>query len=130
VKCLDTDLLIAILRGQEEARSKVAELDEEAKAATTSINSFEVFFGANRSARKSENAKEALRLFEKLHLFSLDLSASLKAAEISARLATRGEPIDFRDAMIAGIAVENELTLVTRNKAHFSRIKELKLEVW
>jgi predicted nucleic acid-binding protein len=130
MKCLDTDLLIAILRGKEEARNKVAELDEESKGATTAINAFEIFFGANKSARKNENVKEASKLLEKLHLFSLDLASSRKAAEISAKLSTEGEPIDYRDTMIAGIAMENDLTLVTRNKAHFARIKDLKLESW
>jgi predicted nucleic acid-binding protein len=62
VKCLDTDLLIAILRGKEEARSIVSEIDEEAKGATTAINSFEIFFGANKSSMKNENVKEALKL--------------------------------------------------------------------
>jgi tRNA(fMet)-specific endonuclease VapC len=60
----------------------------------------------------------------------LDLSYSRKAAEISAKLAAKGEPIDYGDAMIAGIAIENDLTLVTRNKSHFSRIKNLKQETW
>jgi tRNA(fMet)-specific endonuclease VapC len=130
VKCLDTDLLIAILRGKEEARSIVSEIDEEAKGATTAINSFEIFFGANKSSMKNENVKEALKLLSRLEVIPLDLSSSRKAAEISAKLAAKGEPIDYRDAMIAGIAIENDLTLVTRNKSHFSRIKNLKQETW
>ena len=130
MKCLDSDLLIAILRGKKEAYSKATELDEEAKEATTSVNAFEIFFGANKSARKSENMKEALELLESLNVIPLDLASSRKAAEISAKLATEDEPIDYRDALIAGIAIENDLTLVTRNKAHFSRIKNLKIETW
>ncbi len=130
MKCLDSDLLIAILRGRKEAFSKAAELEEEAKEATTSVNAFEIFFGATKSARKKENMNEALGLLESLNVFPLDLSSSRKAAEISAKLSTEGEPIDYRDAMIAGIAIENDLTLITRNTAHFSRIKDLKLEIW
>jgi tRNA(fMet)-specific endonuclease VapC len=42
----------------------------------------------------------------------------------------KGEIIDFRDAMIAAIAIENDLTLVTRNNFHFKRITDLKLELW
>ena len=130
MKCLDTDLLIAILRGKEEARNEVAEIDEEAKGATTAINAFEVFLGAHKSARKNENIKEALKLFKRLEVFPLDFSSSRRAGEISAKLATKGETIDYRDAMIAGIALENDLTLVTRNESHFTRIKGLKLETW
>ena len=87
-------------------------------------------FGAYKSATKSENVKETLRLFDRLEVIPLDFSSSKKAAEISAKLVVKGEPINYRDAMIAGIAIENDLTLVTRNKSHFSRIKSLKLESW
>ena len=130
MKCLDTDLLIAILRGKEEARGIVLDIDEEAKGATTAINSFEIFFGASKSSMKNDDVKEALKLLSRLEVISLDLSSSRIAAEISAKLAAKGEPIDYRDALIAGIAIENDLTLVTRNKSHFSRIKSLKLETW
>ena len=130
MRCLDTDLLISILRGKEEARKTVAELDEEAKGATTSINAFEIFFGANKSERKNENVREAAKLFERLMVLPLDLSSSQRAAQISATLAVSGEAIDYRDAMIAAITMENNLTLVTRNKAHFKRVKGLKIEEW
>ena len=130
MKCLDTDLLIAILRGKKEAYNRVTELDEEAKGATTAINAFEVFFGAHKSAMKSENVKEASKLLDRLEVIPLDLASSRKAGEISAALVAKGETIDYRDAMIAGIAIENNLTLVTRNKSHFTRIKSLKLETW
>jgi predicted nucleic acid-binding protein len=130
MKCLDTDLLIAILRGKEEAKAPVADLDSESRGATTSISAFEIFFGAYKSARRKENVKEAMKLLKRLEVFSLDLSSSRRAAEISAGLIARGEAIDFRDAMIAGIVIENNLTLVTRNKTHFCRVKNLQLETW
>lgn len=38
--------------------------------------------------------------------------------------------IDFRDAMVAGVVVVNDLTLVSRNKTHFGRVKEMKLQTW
>jgi tRNA(fMet)-specific endonuclease VapC len=130
MKCLDTDILIAILRGKEETHNIVSEIDEKTKGATTTINSFEIFYGANKSAMKNENVKEAHKLLSRLEVIPLDLYASKIAAEISAKLATKGEPIDYKDAMIAAIAIKNNLTLVTRNTSHFCRIKNLKLETW
>ena len=76
MRCIDTDLLIFILRGKKEARKIVAELDEEAKGATTSINSFEIFFGAYKSERKEENLREATKLLKRLTVFPFDLSSS------------------------------------------------------
>lgn len=50
MKCLDTDLLVAILRGEREAQEKVLELDAgEVRNSTTAINSFEIFYGAYHS---------------------------------------------------------------------------------
>jgi predicted nucleic acid-binding protein len=130
MKCLDTDLLIAILRGKKEAYNKVTEIDEGGKGATTAINVFEIFFGAHKSERSVENVHEASKLLNRLDVISLDSASSQRAAEISAKLAVKGETIDYRDAMIAGIAIENDLVLITRNKSHFNRIKSLKLETW
>ncbi len=130
MKCLDTDLLVAILRGKETARDSVAALDESGRDATTSVNAFEIVYGAQRSVRRNENLKEALRLLDRLLVIPLDLPSARRAGEIAANLAAKGEGIDYRDAMIAGIALESELTIVTRNEKHFSRIKGLKLETW
>ena len=129
MKCLDTDILVAILRGKEEARKKIDEIEDE-KGATTSVNAFELFFGANKSERKQENLKETSRLLERLTVFPLDLASSKRAGEIFAKLMAKGEEIDFRDAMVAAVAVENGLTLVTRNQVHFKRIKGLQTESW
>jgi len=130
MKCLDSDVLIAILRGKLEVQPMVDELDNESSGATTAINAYEIYFGANRSQRKEENIKEATKLLERLTIFPLELAAARKAAEISAKLAKKGEAIDFRDAMVAAIALQNGLTLVTRNKVHFGRIRELRMEKW
>ena len=130
MKCLDTDLLVAILRGKPETQTIVEELDREGKAATTSVNAFEIYFGANKSNQKNQNVKETSKLLERLAVFPLDLTSSRRAGEISAKLVAKGETIDFRDSMIAAIVIENGLTLITRNKAHFKRVKDLKIEAW
>jgi tRNA(fMet)-specific endonuclease VapC len=130
VKCLDTDFLVAILRGKEDAQRRMSELDREGRQGTTTVNSFELFFGACRSAQRHTNLEKTQTLLERLDILSFELDSSKRAAEILADLAARGDSIDFRDAMIAGVAKANGLTLVTRNKEHFARIKELKLEAW
>jgi tRNA(fMet)-specific endonuclease VapC len=130
MKCLDTDLLVATLRGKREAWQKISEIEETGRAATTSVNSYELFFGAYRSARKKDNVDEVAKLMEKLVIFPLDVAASQRAAEISSSLVAKGEMIDIRDALVASIAMVNDLTLVTRNQIHFRRIRDLKLELW
>lgn len=62
LNCLDTDLLVAILRGKQEAVKAVQELDQEGKTATTAINAFELYYGANKSQNKDLNLKETQKL--------------------------------------------------------------------
>ncbi len=130
VKCLDTDFLVAVLRGREDAQNKMSEIDLEGRQATTSVTAFELFFGAFKSAEKRNNVEKTKVLLERLDVLPFDLKSSEIAGEALARLKELGETIDFRDAMIAGIARVNGLTLVTRNKEHFSRVKDLRIEIW
>ncbi len=130
LKCLDTDLLVAILRGKKEAYKVAQELDQEVKTATTVINAFELFYGANKSQLKAQNLRETENLLNKLQILPLDKAASKKAAEISAKLAQMGQALDYRDAMIAAIAIQNDATLLTRNEGHFQRIRDLKTKSW
>lgn len=106
------------------------ELDREGRHSTTSVNAFELFFGAFKSAQRRSNVEKTTSLLEKLDVLPFGLESSKGAGEILADLQARGESIDFRDAMIAGIAKTNNLTFVTRNKNHFARIKGLRVETW
>lgn len=130
MKCLDTDFLVAILRGKEDAERKMSEMDREGRHSTTAINTFELFYGACKSAQRLINVERTKALLERVDILPLELDSSERAGEILADLTARGDSIDFRDAMIAGIAKANGLTLVTRNKEHFARVKELKVELW
>ena len=42
-------------------------------------------------------------------------------------LSSKGEMVDALDVMIASIAIVNNESILTMNKKHFERIKELKL---
>ena len=103
MKCLDTDLLVAILRGATEAKAKMEELDSEGRNATTAVNTFELFYGANHSRNISKNLDEVKRLLERLDVLPLTLESSQEAGRIAAILASEGKSLDYRDALIAGI---------------------------
>lgn len=130
MKCLDTDFLIAVLRGNPEAEQKMSQLDSEGRQSTTSINSFELFYGAHRSREKRASVEKVKNLLERLDVLPFESESSQRAGEALAALAAHGEPIDFRDAMIAAVARSNDLPLVSRNREHFSRFRDLKLEPW
>jgi len=129
--CLDTDFIVALLRNHPEAVKKAEEYDSvKAEISTTSMNAFEIYLGAFRSRMAEKNVKQADSLLNAIKILELDLESSRKASEILSRLIRKGEPIDLRDAIIAGIALTNGCTLITRNTEHFKRITGLSIETW
>ncbi|RLI22096.1 type II toxin-antitoxin system VapC family toxin [Candidatus Bathyarchaeota archaeon] len=129
--CLDTDFIVALLRNHPEAVKKAEEYDSvKAEISTTSMNAFEIYLGAFRSRMAEKNVKQADDLLNAIKVLELDLESSRKASEILSRLIHEGEPIDLRDAIIAGIALTNGCTLITRNTERFKRITGLSIETW
>jgi tRNA(fMet)-specific endonuclease VapC len=130
MKCLDTDLLIAILRMNPDAEEKISQLDEESRNATTAINAFELYYGANKSQKKTINLEGTKKILSRLDILPLDEDSAEKAGEYFADLEKRGLQVEFRDALVAAISARNHLTLVTRNKKHYSRMSEVSIESW
>lgn len=60
-------------------------------------------------------------------LLTLTRKAGLRAGALLGELRRRGEAIDVRDAMQAGICLESGAILVTRNVSHFERVPGLRL---
>ncbi|WP_339384991.1 PIN domain-containing protein [Iningainema tapete] len=67
-------------------------------------------------------------------VLTLELSDAELAGRIYADLQRIGQPIGLADAMIAAIAIQQNLTLVSGNLSHYQRIQalgySLKLDNW
>jgi len=91
----------------------------------TAVSYFELRSGIERLAtgRKRQQLEDALaRVIEVRignEILTLDESAAAAAARIAAGRERIGRPVDFRDTLIAGIAVANGADLATRNVRHF-----------
>lgn len=125
--CLDTNIIIDILKNEKNTLKKIKELEEKGvELSITAINSFELFKGSLRSSQK-EATKILLELLSNLKILSFDFKASEKAAEIFEELRKKGETIDALDLMIASIVIVNNETLMTKNTRHFERMSGLKI---
>ncbi len=93
------------------------------------ITVFEIIYGCRKAGSiKRENE---FRIFlQTCHVLSLDSAAAERAAALLVLLEAKGTPITLPDLLIASIALENDLTVVTNNQSHFSRVPGLKLENW
>ncbi len=129
MKVLDSDLLVAILRGKNEALAFVDGFSE-GDAVTTSINSFELFRGAFKSENADANLQKTSELLSSMGVLVLDGQSSRIAGEIYARLEKSGSPLEIQDCLVAAITISNNAVLVTRNHKHFSRVSGLKIEKW
>lgn len=67
---------------------------------------------------------------ETLHVVNFDAKAAEAAARIRTQLERVGMGIGPLEVQIAGIALAQDLTLVTRNVREFSRVESLRLENW
>lgn len=119
--CLDTDILIAILKGgkSEDIIKKISNYE----IFTTSITVFEL------SLRRT-NLEIVEQLIKDINILSLDDVAAKKASELYKLLNKKGEIIDLRNLFISAICLVNDIKLATMNKKHFERIPGLKLVVW
>lgn len=124
---IDTDFLISILRGKGTSETTV-DMVENPK--TTTINVFELYYGAKRSTKSEEVIAETNSLLKSMDILGFDGYAALMAADIHAKLMNSGKPLDIQDVLIAGIVMANKEEILTRNTEHFGRISGLRWRRW
>ncbi len=119
---LDSDVLIDYLRGAGPGRDLVRALIPGTGYRVTAVTAFELALG--RSYRERPQPVHALLAAP---LLTLTRKAGLRGGALLGELRRGGDTIDVRDAMQAGICLETDATLVTRNVSHFERVPELRL---
>ncbi|HIH20373.1 TPA: type II toxin-antitoxin system VapC family toxin [Candidatus Micrarchaeota archaeon] len=125
---LDSDLLVSALRNKADAVSALEKFQMQS-CCTTSVNALELLAGAFASKRES-NVSSAKALLSALPLIEFDYLAAEKTALFQAALQEKGQMLEIRDALIAGIASSRGAILVTRNLKHFNRVPGLKVVKW
>jgi predicted nucleic acid-binding protein len=123
---LDTNVVSALMH-PERNRQVERWLNRQPREAfwLTAVSYFELRNGIERLAagRQRQGLEDALDQVLKVdiqnQILPLDESAAAAAARIAAMRERIGRPVDFRDTLIAGIAVANRAELATRNVRHF-----------
>jgi tRNA(fMet)-specific endonuclease VapC len=95
--------------------------------ATTTVNTFELYLGAYKSRDVRRGLTGVKGLVSTLEMLPLTEAAAERAGKILADLEKKGQAIDARDMFVGAITVEAGYALLTRNKEHFERIKDLQL---
>jgi tRNA(fMet)-specific endonuclease VapC len=126
---IDTDIIIYSLKRNETVRENFLKNAGSYKA--ISVISFgELIFGARRSEQPTRNMAVVRRVVELFPIIDVTSAIMETFAELKAILLERGRPLDDMDLIIAATALGNNLTLVTNNGQHFSRVPGLKIANW
>ncbi len=132
---LDTDILSEILKAKNAAVvSKAVAYKESFERFTISvITVMEVVKGLHK-VRRTDALEKFINGLQAIEVIPFEQNCSILAGRMFADLERVGQPIGKADPMIAAIAVQHNMTLVTGNTAHYKRLQELgyslKLENW
>lgn len=125
--CLDSDILVEILRNNRTVIDWIGGMEEKYLLATTIINIFELYYGAYKSNLLQKDVTAIKDIINWLEILDLSIESVEEAGKQKARLEKEGKTIEFRDILIGTIALTEGYSLKTGNKKHFERIEGLKL---
>jgi len=98
---------------------------------TTSINVSEIYFGAYRSRNRKKILKAYEdKVFPNVNILPFDTDSGKIYGRLKALLEKRGLSKSEPDLMIAAIAIQHNMILITGNKRHFMNIPGLNMEDW
>jgi len=127
---IDTDILSKFLKGDDKVKEKFKSYLRVYNQVNFSIITYyEIVSGLkHRDANKQMNS--FLEFASISNILPLTTQSSENSAIIYADLRKKGTPVDDIDLLIAGIAIENNMMIVTNNTSHFKRIEGLEIENW
>jgi tRNA(fMet)-specific endonuclease VapC len=123
---LDTDILSEIFKGIDPVVTRHATAYRLAfgKYTLSAITVMEVVSGLQR-VRSFRGIKKFMSNIGAEDVLSFDEDTGKLAGEIEGDLERTGQPIGIADPMIAAVALQHGLELVTGNTGHFQRIQQL-----
>lgn len=125
---LDTDICVEFLRGRFGLKNKIAEVGV-SNCSISEITVYELTYGAYKSQNFSKHIEEVnnmRRLFRVLPA----INGCTRYAVERVRLEKLGLRIPDFDLLIGTTAVANNLTMITNNENHLSRIEGIFIENW
>ncbi len=125
---LDTDTVSYVLRGQGPAATKLTS-HQPSEVCISTLTLSELRFGAER--RRSRRLHKLIDVFiASVDVAPFDAASAAAYGRVQAALESKGTPIGTLDTLIASHALALNLTLVSNNLRHFSKVRGLKIVNW
>lgn len=128
----DTDTISQIVRRNPPLSfiKKLASISPEDQF-TTTITVGELVYGAYKSSRPLYFLEKLDKMvWPNINILSFDENAAKIYGKIRAEMEKKGIVLSERDMRISAIALHHNLTVVTGNTRHFSRVYGLRVENW
>jgi tRNA(fMet)-specific endonuclease VapC len=123
---LDTNIVIALLEGEDVV---VSNLDRAPQVFIPAIVLGELFFGAVKSGRPSENTATLERFAASRAIVPCDLDVAREYGRLKQTLKAKGRPLPENDIWIAAAAIHHGMVLITRDH-HFREVPDLSTADW
>lgn len=123
---LDTNIVIAIFAEEAVVQQRLTEAEA---VFVPSIAIGELYYGAYKSGRVGTNLARLAGFIAKNTILECDILTADYYGRIANLLRQKGTPIPDNDKWIAAIAMQHQLTLVSRD-AHFQEVDGLLVERW
>ena len=127
---LDTNICIYLIRQRSPEVLRRFEEYEVGEIGVSAITVAELYFGARKSQRATQNARALEQFLLPLEIAEFSFEAAVVYGDIRATLEKRGTPVGPLDTLIAAHALSLEVTLVTNNTREFARVSNLTLDDW
>jgi tRNA(fMet)-specific endonuclease VapC len=123
---LDTDILSEIGKAKDATVTRNAQTYRRSfgRYTLSTVSVMEIVRGFQRAQATSRLAT-FLATLPYVEVLSFEPTAAELAGRIAGELERTGRPIGMADTMIAAIAIEHGLELVTGNTSHFQRVQSL-----
>ena len=126
---LDTDTIIYNMKGSEAVKKNLLHhMDDPLRISVITL--MELYYGAYKSEKWSSNLSKVRTIENTFEIIPAGKESAENFAMLKASLEKSGTRLDDFDLAIASCALAHNLTLVTNNEKHFSRVEGLKLANW
>lgn len=126
---LDTNTLIYYFKGLGNVKERLLAC-QPSEIVLSSVVYYELQVGILKSTSPQKRIAQLAILKNQVSWVDFDEKSAEATAQIRVELERIGKPIGSYDVQIAGMAVANDLLLVTHNTGEFGRVSGLKLENW
>ena len=127
---LDTCVISDFVKGENGTLEKIKSM-QPAILATSTITLMEIHYGLKKNPAKARGLLHIIKeLLHSIHILPFNSGSAKIAGDMRAQLKATGSPIGSYNLLIASIALEHNLTLVTSDISEFNKVEGLIIDNW